>query len=161
MPCRCADQLGKRTMPKLLIIALPLGALLAVAWIQLPSEQKQRLSLQLTAALPGTSERFTSPSEPTTVYRWRSADGSIHFSDSPPTELDPDSTVETTQVQGAHNVVSMPKPQPPKSQSQATSGAIPFPSPSTLPLSQIPKLINDAKALQEKTNERNEALQRL
>ena len=147
-------------MPKLLLITLPLGTLLAVAWIQLPSEQKQRLSLQLTAALPGTSERFTSPSEPTTVYRWRSADGSIHFSDSPPTDLNADSKVETTQIQGAHNVISMPKPQP-SPPSQTTSGTIHLPSPTTLPLSQIPKLINDAKALQEKAKERNEALQRL
>ncbi len=75
------------------------------------------------------------------VYKWRDEKGVIHYSD----KKGADKKGTLTQIQGISILPSAPT-KPEKIAKQQTSS---FPSPTTVPLADIPKLIKDAKQVEQ------------
>jgi len=75
------------------------------------------------------------------VYKWRDEKGVIHYSD----KKGADKKARLTQIQGISILPSAPI-EPEKTVNQQTNS---FPSPTTVPLADIPKLIQDAKQVEQ------------
>ena len=100
-----------------------------------------------------------------TLYKWQDEKGQWHFSDSPaPNGKAADTkTVEQTAMPELVNTIAPPpdakaKQDEVQQQKTETKGGFSF-SPTTIPVQDIPKLIEDAKNLQKLADERNQALQ--
>lgn len=99
------------------------------------------------------------------VYSWKDANGVAHFSEQPPP-----ADIQTAKVRTIPTSVNVMKsvkvPRGDESGSKFSDGAqrgqgFKLAFPSTVPLSQIPKLIEDAKGLQAIADKRGEALGKL
>ncbi len=94
------------------------------------------------------------------IYSWKDAKGVMHFSEQPPP-----SDIKTARVRNQTTNVNVIKSvKVPKAEDNSAQygggGQFKFalPTPTTIPVSQIPKLVNDAKRLQEVADKRGEAL---
>ncbi len=95
--------------------------------------------------------------EPSTVYRWQDANGVWQFSDTPPEDM---RHVQTVQVDPDRNLIKglPPRQTEPEDPSGAESIVNSLPFPATIPMGEIPKLIEDAKNLQKLVDEREQRI---
>ncbi len=114
----------------------------------------------------GFSEGAALVSEPEAkMYSWRDANGVMHFSENPPPDAATAQNVKVSNVPKNVNRMVAVKPrqsdsnQKPHDPSQRAGFDLAFPT--TVPLKEIPKLMDDAKNLQKLADQRNTALQEM
>ncbi|MBT4519900.1 MAG: hypothetical protein HOC23_07825 [Halieaceae bacterium] len=112
-------------------------------------------------------ERLKTPTdesegEGVTVYRWRGEDGSWQFSDvSPGPGIGEKLTVSTNtnrSIAPLADTAAKPKGDTPEQNTLNPNQGLPI-SPTTIPLDQIPALIEDARKLQIKLDKRHEKME--
>lgn len=96
----------------------------------------------------------------TKIYRWKSAEGTIQFSNVPPAGVE----FETVWVDPDANVIEALKPPPPE-QAAATADSkapqVKMPSLLTVSPDKVKQLVKDAKNVQKLSDERTKALEKL
>lgn len=102
-----------------------------------------------------TPRTLTAVSSGATVYRWRDADGNLHFGDNPPQHVQ---EVETLDIDPDANLIQGDRSQ---QQAAAPAAGVPTADPAVpaMPYSpeQIEKLFRDAQAVKEKLEQRAQA----
>jgi len=143
----------------ILIIALVAGAFFLTP--DNPDDGSPALLQGLSQIRSMTEGLGNEESKTTTVYKWQDADGEWHFSNTPP----PEGIASQVQTYRADtNVIQAPQPQKP-----ATATPPPNNAPPTEPDTGIPglpspdkvkKLMDDARAVQDLSNNRMDVLNR-
>jgi hypothetical protein len=95
------------------------------------------------------------------VYRWKDAEGNWQYSDTPPANLQTEQL--TINTEGNKDIAPLP-PEITVAESKPKSGKALLikdssVSPTTVPVDQIPKLINDAENIQKLMNDRQKQLE--
>lgn len=96
----------------------------------------------------------------TKIFRWTSADGTKQFSNVPPTGVE----FETVWVDPDANIIEALKPPPRKkaaSSSNSTTSQASIPSLLTVSPDKVKKLVEDARKVQEMSDERAKTLEKL
>lgn len=145
-----------KLMIKLMVLAL-IGAVVAPMLIKGP-DGRPLMSWQDFFSSQSETPKVSSPTGLTTVYKWQDAEGNWHFSDRPVVE----NSETLTYNPNANIIQSLVKKEEPE---QVT--VTPFepkmkqqgPSLTTLPMDQVPELMDQAKQYQSLIDQRNEALQ--
>lgn len=101
----------------------------------------------------------------TQVYRWRAADGSLRYSDTPPAVIDGDEHkgVETLFVDPNRNLIQgLPEaPVAPESTEEPAAESSAVPMPMTVSPEQAKNLMDDARNIQTLIDERSQALENI
>lgn len=93
------------------------------------------------------------------MYSWRDANGQMHFSENPPEDSSTAAVAALPEDVNLMEAVELPK-QPAGAGSgsaQGAGGGFKLAFPSTIPLKDIPKLVDDAKGVQALADKRNAA----
>ncbi len=91
----------------------------------------------------------------TRVFKWKDKYGNTQFSDKPPFNTAGISDLKEVWIDPDVNLMEGIKMlEEEESQGAGVSSSLPVPLPTTVPLDQVPKLINDAKNVQELMNQR-------
>ena len=147
-----------KLMIKLMVLAL-IGAVVAPMLIKGPDGRP----------LMSWQDFFSSPSKPsgtgvssssglTTVYKWQDDEGNWHFSDRPVVE----SSEKLTYNPNANIIQSLAKKEEPQKVKVTPFESTPDqkgPSLTTVPMDQVPELMDQAKQYQSLIDQRNEALE--
>ncbi len=105
------------------------------------------------------------PAKATRVYKWRDANGTLSFSDRP----NPNGSSEQVLVNSNVNILPSSPAKMGNQQNAENEGVVSclhmenlqLPSPTSIPLKQIPQLIKDAKAVSELAGQQKQIRQRL
>lgn len=104
--------------------------------------------------LPGTGEGSRESNQPVTLYRWQGADGSTQFGSEPPAE---GSNYEVVEVNPDANLIQALPPSVPAEadkSAEAKAPSSPLPSPLTVSPGEAMQLMEDAKKIQQISEER-------
>ncbi|GLQ33114.1 DUF4124 domain-containing protein [Litoribrevibacter albus] len=156
-----------KIMIKLMLLAL-VGAVVAPMLIKGP-DGKPLLSWQDFFSLPSQDSGSASSSDPdvtpqspsglTTVYKWKDKEGQWHFSDKPQDHVDN----ETLKYNPNANIIQSLAKKEEESEVEVTPMKVPEPSagPSltTVPLTEVPELMDQAKQYQQLLDQRNKTLE--
>lgn len=111
--------------------------------------------------LPPNEEIQTSDGK-VQVYRWQDENGVWQYSDRPPTGIDRQTiSVNTNEnILPSQSIAEETENEVEEAQDNSEEGAdIALPLPLTVPVNQVPQLIEDAKEIQELMNQRSEILE--
>ena len=104
------------------------------------------------------------PSNNQSFYKWTDAEGNVHYSDKPPQQQVKSETVTVNPDTNVLAPVEVPKPQPKPSvpaQSAKDSEHLKNGMPNPYSPTEVKKLINDAKQLQQQAKERLKKMEQL
>lgn len=93
------------------------------------------------------------------IYKWQDESGTWHFSNTPPGDNTYPVSVESIpEIQNSLPAVDVSSAAGASGTSKPAAGRFRLPSPTTISPGDIPKLFDDAKAIQEKSNNRQKML---
>lgn len=128
--------------------------LLSWSALKLPHLSSLKLPEMPDIVLPGKTESRGEAHPPVKVYRWQGEDGSIQFSSEPPAKW---VAFEVVEVYPDANLIQAPSPAlPPASteEMKATEASSKLPTPLTVSPGQALQLIEDARKVQQLSDER-------
>jgi hypothetical protein len=128
--------------------------LLSWSALKLPQLSSLQLPEIPDIALPGKTESTADTHQPVRVYRWQGEDGGIQFSNEPPPAGVAYTVVE---VNPDANLIQAPSPAAPHASAEETKATEPsgkLPTPLTVSPGQALQLIEDARKVQQLSDER-------
>lgn len=96
----------------------------------------------------------------TRVFKWTDKYGNMQFSDKPPFNTEGITNLKEVWVDPGVNLMEGLKQLEEEESSAGVTSSLQVPSPSTVPITQVPQLIDDAKQVQQLMNQRGKELEK-